>query len=39
MNKPQNIFNMDESGIQLINKPGKVVTMEGAKDIHVLTPR
>ena len=39
MNKPQNIFNMDESGIQLINKPGKVVTMKGAKDIHVLTPR
>lgn len=39
MNKPQNIFNVDESGIQLINKPGKVLTAKGAKDVHVITPR
>ena len=39
MDKPQNIFNMDESGIHLINKPGKVLTSKGAKDTHVLTPR
>lgn len=38
MDKPQNIFNMDESGIQLTNKPGKVLTTKGAKDVHVLTP-
>jgi hypothetical protein len=24
-NKPQSIFNIDESGLQLINKPGKVL--------------
>ncbi|KAJ8866680.1 hypothetical protein PR048_032541 [Dryococelus australis] len=38
MDKPQNIFNMNESGIQLTNKPGKLVTTKGAKDVHVLTP-
>lgn len=38
-NKPENIFNVDESGIQLINKPGKVLTAKGAKDVHVITPR
>lgn len=38
-NKPQNIFNVDESGIQLINKPGKVLITKGAKDVHVITPR
>jgi hypothetical protein len=38
-NKPQSIFNVDESGIQIINKPGKVLANKGAKDIHVLTPR
>ena len=35
--KPANIFNMDESGIQLINKPGKVVTAKGSKNVNVLT--
>jgi hypothetical protein len=39
LNMPQSIFNYDESGIQLINKPGKFVAKEGAKDEHVLTPR
>lgn len=37
--KPENIFNVDESGIQLINKPGKVLAAKGAKDVHVITPR
>ncbi|KAK9679602.1 DDE superfamily endonuclease [Popillia japonica] len=36
---PENIFNVDETGIQLINKPGKVLTAKGAKDVHVITPR
>ncbi|KAG8282229.1 hypothetical protein J6590_040461 [Homalodisca vitripennis] len=30
-NKPQSIFNVDESGIQLIDKVGKVVAKKGAK--------
>lgn len=38
-NKPENIFNVDESGIQFINKPGKVLTANGAKDVHLITPR
>lgn len=38
-NRPENIFNVDETGIQLINKPGKVLTAKGAKDVHVITPR
>jgi hypothetical protein len=38
LNKPQRIFSV-EYGIQLINKPGKVVTKKGDKDVHVLTPR
>jgi hypothetical protein len=38
-NKPQSIFNVDESGIQLINKPGKALAKKGAEDLHVLTPR
>jgi hypothetical protein len=38
-NKPQSIFNVDESDIQLINKPGKVLAKKGVKHMHVLTPR
>ncbi|XP_054706657.1 tigger transposable element-derived protein 6-like [Uloborus diversus] len=38
-NRPENIFNVDETGIQLINKPGKILTAKGAKDVHVITPR
>lgn len=30
---------MDETGIQLINKSGKVVTMKGCKDVHVSTSK
>jgi hypothetical protein len=39
LNKPQSIFNVDESGIQLINKVGKFVEKKGTKDVHVLTLR
>ena len=35
--KPGNIFNVDESGLQLNNKPDKVIAMKGSKDVHVLT--
>lgn len=35
--KPANIFNMDESGIQIINKAGKVLTAKGSKNVSVLT--
>jgi hypothetical protein len=34
--KPGNIFNMDESGVQA-NKPAPVVTGIGSKSVHVLT--
>ncbi|KAJ8976639.1 hypothetical protein NQ317_011147 [Molorchus minor] len=37
MDKPDRIYNMDESGIQLNNKPGKVIATKGCKDVHVLT--
>lgn len=37
--RPGNIFNMDEAGIQIINKPSKVLAPKGAKDVHVLTSR
>lgn len=39
LNKPSHIYNMDETGVQLINKPGKVITKKGAKDVHVLTSK
>jgi hypothetical protein len=38
LNKPQNLFNADESGFQLINKPGIVAAQKRARDVHVLTP-
>lgn len=34
MCKPANIFNTDESGLQLNNDPGKVVAVKGSKDVH-----
>lgn len=37
LDKPLNIFNMDESGLQLNNVPGKVVAVKGSKDVHVVT--
>jgi hypothetical protein len=39
LNKLQSIFNVDKSGIQLINKSGKSVAKKGAKGIHIPTPR
>ncbi|CAH1983659.1 unnamed protein product [Acanthoscelides obtectus] len=39
MEKPSCIFNMDETGVQLQNKPSKVVTKKGSKDVHVLTSK
>ncbi|CAH1973221.1 unnamed protein product [Acanthoscelides obtectus] len=39
LDKPSHIFNMDETGVQLINKPGKVLTTKGARDVHVLTSK
>jgi hypothetical protein len=37
-NKTQSIFNVDEFGIRLINKPRKVLAKKVAEDMHVLTP-
>lgn len=39
IDRPANIFNMDEAGIQIINKPSKVLAPKGSKDVHVLTSR
>lgn len=36
-NRPDQIFNMDETGIQINNKPGKVIATKGAKDVYTLT--
>lgn len=36
-NKPGHLFNMDESGLQLNNKPGKVVAAKGTRDVHLVT--
>ncbi|KAI4457689.1 homeobox-like domain superfamily [Holotrichia oblita] len=36
LNKPLNIFNMDESGLQLNNDPGKEIAVKGSKDVHVI---
>jgi hypothetical protein len=33
------LFNVEKCGIQLINKPGKVLAKKEAEDMHVLTPR
>lgn len=35
--EPRKIFNMDETGLQLNNKPTKVVATKGARDVHKLT--
>lgn len=37
LDKPGNIFNVDETGIQINNKPGKVLATKGAKDVYSLT--
>lgn len=37
LDKPGKIFNIDETGIQINNKPGKVIASKGAKDVYSLT--
>lgn len=37
LNNPQKIFNLDESGLQMNNNPGKVVTNKGAKMVNCIT--
>lgn len=37
LNKPASIYNMDETGLQLNNEPGKVVAKKGSKDVHLVT--
>ncbi|XP_018365006.1 PREDICTED: uncharacterized protein LOC108762485 [Trachymyrmex cornetzi] len=37
--KPQNLSNCDESGIQLINAPGKVLAPKGAKVVNQITSK
>lgn len=34
--KPENIFNMDETGFQVNNEAGVVIATKGAKDVHTL---
>lgn len=35
--KPGNIWNADEIGTQLNNKPGHVIAIKGSKDVHLVT--
>ena len=37
IDKPGHIYNMDESGLQVINKVGKVIATKGAKEVFRLT--
>lgn len=37
MDKPSNIYNVDETGLPLNNKPGFVLAEKGSKDVHYLT--
>lgn len=37
LDKPDRIFNMDESGVQLNNKPGKVLAKKGTRAVKSLT--
>ncbi|XP_018562484.1 uncharacterized protein LOC108904417 [Anoplophora glabripennis] len=37
LDKPGKIFNMDETGLQLCNKPDKVVATKGSKDVQSVT--
>lgn len=39
LDKPDHIFNIDETGVQLSNKPGKVIATKGAKSVHSVTSR
>lgn len=35
--KPGHVFNVDESGLQLNNVPGKVIAAKGSKEVHTVT--
>ncbi|XP_039302962.1 jerky protein homolog-like isoform X1 [Solenopsis invicta] len=35
MNKPSNIYNMDESGLQLNNEPDVVVALKGSRNVQI----
>jgi hypothetical protein len=35
--KPGHSFNLDETGLQLNNKPGHVLAKKGSTDVHFLT--
>lgn len=35
--KPGNIFNMDETGLQLNNRPGEVIAEKGSKCVNTIT--
>lgn len=35
--KPGNIFNMDETGLQLNNRPGEVIAEKGSKSVNTIT--
>ncbi|CAH2019443.1 unnamed protein product [Acanthoscelides obtectus] len=37
LNKPQNMFNLNETGLQLNNNPGKVVVTKGTKMVNCIT--
>nr|XP_026498515.1 uncharacterized protein LOC113402464 [Vanessa tameamea] len=37
LDKPERLYNNDESGIQLNNKPGKIIAKKGAKFINSVT--
>lgn len=37
INKPSALFNMDETGLQLNNRPGQVLAEKGSKVVHTIT--
>ncbi|KAJ8881381.1 hypothetical protein PR048_017862 [Dryococelus australis] len=37
INKPSALFNMDETDLQLNNRPGQVLAQEGSKAVHTIT--
>ena len=37
VSKPSNMFSVDETGLQLNNKPDKVVAIKGSRDVQVIT--
>lgn len=36
-NKPDSIFNVDETGLQVNNRTGYVVDQKGSKDVHAIS--